>query len=106
MNKVVRDGKVAVLITNNWGAGWYSTHGIEELLFDPEIVKMLENANDTDITQEIVDYVEKKHGHDLYLGGVDNLSVVWVSEGEEFLVHEYDGYESLWYKNGLKWHTA
>lgn len=106
MNKVVRDGKVAVLHTDDWGAGWYSWHGIEELLFDPEIVNMLENANKATVTEEIQSHVEKKHGNDLYLGGVDNLTVVWIPEGTEFLIHEYDGYESVWCKNNLKWHTA
>ena len=29
----------------------------------------------------------------IYTGGVEDLVVVWVDEGEEFIINEYDGSE-------------
>ena len=43
MNKLVRDGLVAIIVSPGHGAGWYSWHGIEELLFDPSIVTWIES---------------------------------------------------------------
>jgi hypothetical protein len=43
MDKVIRDGKVAVLYSPGYGAGWYSWHDNEELLYDPVIVDMVES---------------------------------------------------------------
>jgi hypothetical protein len=102
MNKLIRDGKVAVLISPGFGAGWYSWHCKEELLFDPVVVEMLlESQHD-----EIESYVEKTYGDDFYLGGVDGLTVVWVSEGAEFRIKEYDGAESLVLKEEDYWIKA
>ena len=67
MNKVVRDGLVAVLVSPGFGAGWYSWHGIHELLFDPVVVGMLENNIDR---YEIEKYCEKTYGEDEYYGSV------------------------------------
>jgi hypothetical protein len=102
MKKLIRDGKVAILISPGYGAGWYTWHDREELLFDPAIVEMvLENRHD-----EIESYVEKTYGDDFYLGGVDGLIVQWVPEGAEFMIREYDGSESLLLKDNDYWIKA
>lgn len=95
MNKVVRDGKVAVLISSDYGAGWYTWNteidNAEVLLFDPILVAAVE-ANDfgTLITRA------KELCPSCYTGGAsDGLHIEWVPEGEEFEVQEYDGAESL-----------
>jgi len=31
---------------------------------------------------------------------------VWVDEGEEFIIEEYDGNESIQFKNETQWITA
>jgi len=103
MNKVVRNGMVAVLFSPRYGAGWYSWHGIQELLFDPVVVDMLENNVDR---YEIEKYCEKVYGDDFYLGGVDSLEIAWIPEGREFIIHEYDGAESLRFKDEMKWIQA
>ena len=46
MEKVIRDGQVAVLYSPGYGAGWFTWHGVEELLFDPKVVDMLESGKD------------------------------------------------------------
>lgn len=43
-NKVIRDGKVAVVYSPGFGDGWYTWNmDCPELLFDPIIVQCVEN---------------------------------------------------------------
>jgi hypothetical protein len=103
MRKLVRDGKVAVLVSSGFGAGWYSWHYNQELLFDPDIVKMLE----LDWPRErIVAHCEKFYGEDHFYGGVDGLYVAWVPEGAKFRIDEYDGSESLQLETEMDWMVA
>ena len=43
MDKVIRDGKVAVLVSYGYGAGWstWNSARSDSLLFDPDIVQMV-----------------------------------------------------------------
>ena len=101
--KVVKDGKVAVLVSGGYGAGWYSWNPSEDrLLFDPDVVKaLLEGKSE----KEIYDIAEKKYP-DAYLGGVDGLQVEWVPVGTAFRIDEYDGSESLILEEDETWLIA
>jgi len=90
MDRVIRDGKVAILYSPGFGAGWYSWHHIEELVFDPSIVAWLE-ANELG---KIVSYLTLKYP-DEYFGGVDQLTIKWIPQGTQFRIEEYDGAESV-----------
>ena len=91
--KLERDGKVAVLYSPGFGAGW-STWNTEPryrgLLFDREIVEFV-LADDLDAA---ISLAEKKYP-DVYLGGGGGLTVEWVPKGERFIVEEYDGAENV-----------
>jgi hypothetical protein len=102
MDKYIVDGKVAVLYSPGYGAGWYSWHHRLELVFDPAIVLMVLN-NQRNLIEK---YVEDKYGDDMYLGGADQLEVYWLPVGTQFRVDEYDGSESLMFRNGDDWITA
>lgn len=97
MNKIIFNGRVAVLVSHGWGAGWYSWHGVEELLYDPIVVELVRKADfeKVDLSDEIIQYCEKKYGDDIYFGGIDGLTIEWVPVGEKFRINEYDGAESL-----------
>jgi len=103
MEKVIRDGHVAVLYSPGYGAGWYSWHGIEELLYDPVVVGMVERKIPEDV---IVSYCDEKYDGDGYFGGADDLIVEWVPVGTQFRVHEYDGSETLECKDAMNWITG
>ncbi len=91
--KVIRDGKVAVLISRGFGAGWSSWNlEFPDILFDPEIVAAVE-AHDLG---KVMTIAEAKYPH-AYLGGADGLCVEWIQQGTAFEVHEYDGAESIQY---------
>jgi len=94
MEKVIRDGKVAVLISHGFGAGWYSWHSKQELLFHPKIVELVEQNRKNEITEKLC---QELLGTDEYVCvlGVDGLSVHWLPIGTAFEVDEYDGAESL-----------
>lgn len=103
MEKVIRDGLVAVLYSPGYGAGWYSWHGIEELLYDPVVVGMVEAKVSEN---NIVEYCHKKYDEEEYFGGADDLTIKWIVEGEQFVIEEYDGAESIKFKSDFKWITA
>ena len=104
MDKVIRDGKVAVLISNDFGAGWYTwNNGYQELLFHPKLVEMVESGRREELTEE---WVKEHLGIDIYDGGKSSLGIEWVKEGTQFKVMEYDGSESLKTINDLHLITA
>lgn len=114
MNKVIRDGKVAVLVSPGYGAGW-STWSLEkdkELMFDPQVVALVEDRDEERITtKQLVELVEsyclQKYGeHAIYCGGVEDLVIHWIPEGTQFKINEYDGSESIEYKENNHWVTA
>jgi hypothetical protein len=102
--RVVRDGKVAVLVSPGYGAGWYTWNRDKEfLLFEPKVVEMVLNKV---YHGEIDHYVESTYGDDFYLGGSQDLVVEWVPVGARFRIHEYDGSESLVLESEEQWVTA
>ena len=103
MDKVILDGKVAVLQSPGYGAGWYSWHDIEELLYDPVLVDMVEKRKHY---TEIMTYCESVYGEHRYFSGAEDLTIEWVDVGREFRIDEYDGSESIEYKDELEWHAA
>ena len=96
MDKVIRDGQVAVLYSPGYGAGW-STWNQEygnELVFDPGIIDLVLARKAGELPEELEAYIILKHP-DAYLGGVRNLEVKWIPVGTKFRIDEYDGNESV-----------
>jgi hypothetical protein len=101
MNKVIKDGKVAVLISSGYGAGFHTWGAPLEAIFDPKLVELIESED----FDGAVKYVETTYT-DTYTGGVEDLYIEWVDEGEEFIINEYDGSESIQFKSETQWITA
>jgi hypothetical protein len=101
MEKLIRNGQVAVLVSPGYGAGWYTWHGEERLIYDPSIVEWVEQ----EALDKIVTYMELKYP-DVYCGGLEDLEVNWVPAGDRFRIDEYDGAESLVLESNEKWLTA
>ena len=102
MDKVIEEGNVAVLVSPGFGAGWYSWEHDESMLFDPGLVQLILNGAEFG---KKINYVENKWP-DAYTGGIEDLEVQWVPEGTEFLIDEYDGAESIVYKEHGNWFKA
>ena len=89
--KVERDGKIAVLYSPGFGAGWFTWNSDNPgLLFDREIVEPV-LAGDR---AAAIAVAEKKYPG-IYTGGGCDLEVEWVPKGERFMVEEYDGSEGV-----------
>ena len=101
MEKVIKDGKVGVLVSPGFGAGFYTWGYPEEAIFDPTLIELVENEK----WQEAIDYCEKTW-EDGYSGGVQDLRVAWIDEGTKFIIEEYDGAESFLFKEDIDWVTA
>ena len=102
MNKLERDGKVAVIYHPRYGAGWYSWHGVDELLFDPVVAQMVEADADS---ENIIAYCEKAYPAALHLFAED-LEIEWIPIGSEFIIDEYDGSETIRLKDEFSWLVA
>lgn len=90
--KVIRNGKVAVLISKGFGSGWYTWNpDYKQLLFHPKLVEMVESNK----FEEIEEWVHQNINPDIYCGGSDGLCIEWLEEGSAFVVDEYDGAESI-----------
>jgi hypothetical protein len=101
--KVVKDGKVAVLVSPGFGAGWYTWNtGNKDCLFDADVVAAVLSGDNL----KAADLAKEKWGEKFYTGGAETLEVFWVTEGTEFQVEEYDGSESLNFKEYQAWITA
>ena len=86
-----RDGKIAVLYSRGFGAGWYSWNRKHRgLLFDSEIASLVL----ADKVSDAVALAEKKYPG-IYAGGGSALAVEWVPKGSRFEIDEYDGSETV-----------
>lgn len=102
IQKLNEDGKVAVLYSPGFGAGWYTwNYDTPEILFDPAIVKFVEKEQ----FAELITYVTLKYPG-IYTGGMEDLQVMWIPEGTMFKVNEYDGNESIELKENDNWIVA
>lgn len=102
MNKLIRNGMVGVLYSPGFGSGWSTWNlGVPEILFDPAIVEFVENEQ----WNELKVFVELKYPG-LYTGGLEDLNVRWIPQGNEFIVNEHDGSESIHLKSEISWAMA
>jgi len=102
MEKYVKAGRVAVLYSPDFGAGWYTWNKENpDMIFDPTMVHyVLEEKFAEAKAYAILKWPEA------YIGTVEDLRVEWVLEGAEFRITEYDGNESVEFKDSAGWITA
>lgn len=105
MNKLIRDGNVAVLVAGGYGAGWstWAREFGEQMMFDPNVVEAVE-CGDVPL-EDILEYLEETYPAE-HFSGYGQLEVVWVPEGSRFRIEEYDGSEGLVLEKDYYWITA
>lgn len=103
MNKVIRDGKVAVLVSPGFGSGWACRAGEidESKLFCSAIVHAIEAGVSLKTRYTIA---EELYPDDVY--GLEKLRIQWVDVGRKFIITEYDGSESIEFLDEMRWVTA
>ena len=96
MEKYIKDGKVAVLYSPGYGAGWSTwidnKEDAQKAVFDPILVKHFLGEEKIDDVEE---YVEQNYKSDPYTGGLCKVKVKWIPVGNRFFIDEYDGSESV-----------
>jgi hypothetical protein len=107
VNKVIRDEKVAVIVSPGFGAGWSTwAHNDEEIrdfmLFDSVLVTMIERGLSVETIEE---YVTNNYPG-TYCGAADDLTIQWLPVGTAFRIHEYDGAESVEIRDDMDWTIA
>jgi len=87
MEKIVRDGMVAVAVSGGFGAGWSTWNKIDprdarfnQLFLDGKVDEVRRICDEEDLG---------------YAGSAHDVEIVWVPEGTQFRIDEYDGAESL-----------
>lgn len=117
MNNIVKrhkDGQVAVLYSSGYGSGWSTWNDSElkeQLMFDPNIVDIVQTYLDNKIGHEqmqryVTLYVEDKYKGKVYNNGVDGLDIAWVPVGAKFRIEEYDGSETVICQDDYRWFVA
>lgn len=76
--KVIKNDMVAILYSNGGNVGWYTQHGIYNLIFDKEVVEMISKPFNPDI---VLDYCQRKYGMDSNYKGIPYLRIEWVPVG-------------------------
>lgn len=110
--EIIRNGRVGILFSPGFGAGWYTWHGVDALLRDPEVVHLVECRSKAPeqerqyYTEKIIEYCENTYGTDYYYGGADDLDIEWIELGDKFRITEYDGSEGIEYLTESRWMEA
>lgn len=88
--RLVKDGKVAVIISPGYGAGWstWSSKYGEAKLFCKEMAECILSGDGNR------DEIAKRLFPDCY-NSTEQLKVVWVEIGDRFKVEEHDGSERI-----------
>jgi len=97
MLKVYRDGKVAVITANGFESRWYTCNQVDNLVFDPRIVWLIENDELDKIQRgvNIEDYCDRVYGERDFWGDSTDLCVTWIDTDTEFRIVYEDGWEQV-----------
>lgn len=107
MDKLIKDGMVAVLYSPGFGAGWSTWsdgENAEAMVFDPELAEATLAGGPGMLDKMTA--IAKAKWPDEYLGGLDDLTVKWVPVGAKFYIDEYDGHESVVLMDDVQFRTA
>ena len=97
IQKVIKDGKVAVVHSADYGNGLYSNFpDHHELLFSPALVEMIESGGSDAVTPE---FIKNEFGLDVtgksWGGYVFKLQVTYLPIGTKFHIVNEDGKETI-----------
>ena len=98
MEKIVRDGRVAVAVSGGFGAGWSTWNDVSPM--DARFNQLFLDGK----FAEAVALCEKLELG--YAGGAEDVGIEWVPVGTRFVITEYDGSESLQTIDDFNWLEA
>jgi hypothetical protein len=71
------------------------------MLFDYDLATAVLEGNYHKVVQLVLE-----HDPTIYVGGAQDLNVVWIKKGTEFRIEEYDGFESIVTNHDNYWFQA
>lgn len=91
--KRIEHNAVAILYSSGGDIGWYTEHGIYNLIFDKIIVDMVSKPYNPDI---VLDYCQRRYGLDSCYKGIPYLRIEWVPcDGMIYFQVDEKGNESV-----------
>ena len=103
MEKIIKDGKVAVAVSFGFGCGWSSEIGADINPMDARFNKLfIEGKHD-----EVVKICEEENI--CCAEGAKDVEIVWIEEGADFVITADDqdnGNEDIIIKGDKGWYTA
>lgn len=102
IRKVRSKGKVAVLVSPGYGAGFFTWGAPIEAIFHPTLVRLIQRKK----YEQAIEFVNETWPGEFYGGGIVQLRVEWIPEGSKFIIEEYDGAESIQLLENLSWLEA
>jgi hypothetical protein len=111
MEKVIRDGMVAVLYSPDFGAGWYTWNTEHPaILYDPTVVKWVMDGKPSGEARVRLEATLDEKYPGRYLGGprggLGDLQIEWLPVNTFFRVTEYDGFEKIEVLKDVTWQVA
>ena len=93
VEKYIKEGKVAVLYSPGFGAGWstWNEAFAEFFVFDKGLVELALSGAKGDAVRKYLESLPDI----LYLGGWEDISVKYLPVGTVFHINEYDGSEAV-----------
>lgn len=99
--KVIRNGKVGVLVSPGYGTGWSTWEGgpgnalAGYMAMDQELIYAKETKK---TAAEVEAMLKERVGAEQcpYVHGWEDTVIAWVPVGTRFIIQEYDGSESLY----------
>ena len=119
MEKYIKDGKVAILISPSYGSGWSTENSYPELAYDKRVVEFwLAHKDDVEYINRLCGYDEsparalardyfKSIGYDyVYFRGFADIIIEWLPVGTKYVIQEYDGAEYICTEQEFNWDVA
>jgi len=100
VQRYIKDNKVAVIYSPGYGSGWYSWNYDSDMLFDRQLVQCILEKDE----KSFLNIINEKYSD--VLTEFENLEIEWVELGKSFHIHEYDGNESVMFKEDYEWIKA
>lgn len=93
MEKYIKDGKVGVLVSSGYGAGWSTWNDINWALDKRVVEKFI--SDDANMNEKDWDEFMKTIGMEGYCGGCYDLELIMVDKGSIIKISEFNGSEEL-----------
>lgn len=110
IKKYIKNGKVAVLYSPGYGAGWSTwAYGdrVKQMMFCYELAECLDqHNNDSSKCLGKLTIIADNLFPAQYLGGLKGLTIRWLDIDTQFIVKECDGSESVQINGSTEWIVA